>query len=285
LILFQLGDLIGAEHYFAAGLQYFDDPSYQRNPTGGVIAAFGTGSWIAWLLGHTDAARERETQMMAAARGKNPFFEAFSDYSSAAIHQYMREYELAEAIAERGLDLSEKHQFPQMAAYSRCILGRARAELGRPVEGVALIRQAIADLGELGSNIGLSTWTAYLAEAQERAGTISEALETIDQVLHSNSAKYPYRPEALRVRGELRLKLREPETAEINFREAIALAQTMSAKAWELRATISLAQLIRKKGKPDEARTMLADVYNWFTEGFDTADLKDAKALLDELST
>ena len=71
--------------------------------------------------------------------------------------------------------------------------------------------------------------------------------------------------------------------AEADFREAISIAQKMSAKAWELRATTSLARLLRKTRRRDEARTMLAEIYNWFTEGFDTADLKDAKALLDEL--
>ena len=70
----------------------------------------------------------------------------------------------------------------------------------------------------------------------------------------------------------------------MDFREAIRSRSTMGAKAWELRATMSLARLLRDTGRRDEARTMLADIYNWFTEGFDTADLKDAKALLDELS-
>ena len=85
-------------------------------------------------------------------------------------------------------------------------------------------------------------------------------------------------------RGELRLKIGQTALAEADFRESIALAQKMRAKGWELRATMSLARLLAKQGKRDEARTMLADIYNWFTEGFDTADLKDAKALLDELS-
>jgi predicted ATPase len=82
----------------------------------------------------------------------------------------------------------------------------------------------------------------------------------------------------------LRLKLGQTDSAEGDFREAIALARKMSGKTWELRATTSLARLLAKQSKRDEARAMLADVYNWFTEGFDTADLKDAKALLDELS-
>jgi predicted ATPase len=88
----------------------------------------------------------------------------------------------------------------------------------------------------------------------------------------------------LRLRGELRLMQGDAKLAEADFREAVALAQSMSAKAWELRATTSLARLLDKQGNRDEARTMLAAIYNWFTEGFDTADLKDAKALLDQFS-
>jgi predicted ATPase len=87
----------------------------------------------------------------------------------------------------------------------------------------------------------------------------------------------------LRLRGELRLKQGHSELAEADFREAIALARNMSAKAWELRATTSLARLLSNQSKRAEARAMLAEIYNWFTEGFDTADLKDAKSLLDEL--
>ena len=85
-------------------------------------------------------------------------------------------------------------------------------------------------------------------------------------------------------RGDLHLKIGRAEPAEADFREAIALAQKMSAKAWEQRATMSLARLLDKQGRRDEARTMLAEIYGWFTEGFDTADLKDARALLDELN-
>ncbi len=89
---------------------------------------------------------------------------------------------------------------------------------------------------------------------------------------------------SLRVRGVLRLKQGQAKLAEEGFREAIAIAREMGAKAWELRATTSLADLFAKQGRRDEARTMLAEIYGWFTEGFDAADLKDAKALLDELS-
>jgi predicted ATPase len=92
-----------------------------------------------------------------------------------------------------------------------------------------------------------------------------------------------FRPHILKCRGEPRLTLGLTALADADLREAIALAQKVSAKAFQLRATMSLARLLDKQGKCDEARAMLTDIYNWFTEGFDTADLKDAKALLNEL--
>jgi tetratricopeptide (TPR) repeat protein len=129
----------------------------------------------------------------------------------------------------------------------------------------------------------ISSVTACLAAAQERAGAIADALETLEQALQLNPAEMFYRPEIFRLRGELRLKQGQTESAEADFREAIALAQKMGAKAWELRTTMSLARQLRETGRPEEARTALAKIYNWFTEGFDTADLKDAKALFEEL--
>jgi hypothetical protein len=149
---------------------------------------------------------------------------------------------------------------------------------------VALIRQGLAGLAEAGSRMSITHLITNLAEAQGLDGKVGDALITIEEVLQANPAELVFRPNALTCRGELRLKLGDAHRAEADFREAIALAQKMQAKAWELRATMSLARLLASQGRRDEARTMLADIYGWFTEGFDTADLKDAKALLDELS-
>jgi tetratricopeptide (TPR) repeat protein len=196
----------------------------------------------------------------------------------------MKEFEPAEALATRALELSEEHQFSYPKAHSQVVLGHARAQLGRATEAMALIRQGIAGLLEAGSPLGIGKYTAYLAAAQERVGVVDDALETIERALQTNADELVYRPETLRLRGELRLRLGLTEPAVSDFREAVELAKTMSAKSWELRATISLARLLAKQGRSDEARAMLADIYNWFTEGFDTPDLKDAKALLDDLS-
>jgi tetratricopeptide (TPR) repeat protein len=123
-----------------------------------------------------------------------------------------------------------------------------------------------------------------LAAAQEREGAIGDALATVEQALQANPDELVARPEILTLRGELRLKQGQTELAESDFREAIALARTMAAKAFELRATMSLARLLARHDRRDEARSILGEIYGWFTEGFDTADLKDAKALLAELS-
>ncbi len=123
-----------------------------------------------------------------------------------------------------------------------------------------------------------------LAEALVRAGEDREALEVADRALASLGEFRILEAEAYRVRGEALLAQSEPrwEEAERCFCAAIETARRQGAKAWELRATMSLAPLLRDTNRHDEARAMLAEIYNWFTEGFDTADLKDAKALLEE---
>ncbi len=283
-IRFFRGDLAGAEKHFTAGQKFFNDPTFRQLPGATAVNTFGVASCNAWILGRADVARQREVQMMAAANGNNPYDLAWSWYWAALLRAYMREYEATESLAVQALELCEKHQFPQVAGYSRCILGSARAQLGRASEGIGLIRQGIATRLKAGARSSSVRYATYLADALARDGAIVEALETVEQALHSNSDQLDYRSETIRLRGELRLKQGQSELAEADFREAIALAQKMGAKAWELRTTMSLARMLDSQGKRDQARAMLAEIYGWFTEGFDTADLKDAKALLDELS-
>jgi predicted ATPase len=142
----------------------------------------------------------------------------------------------------------------------------------------------MADLLRLGVRGMFTSYPMYLAEAQGRAGALVDALETIGQGLEITPDELIYRPETLRVRGELRVKQGATEAAKTDFRDAIAHAQKMCARMSELRASMSLARLLRDTGRPDKARIMLAEIYNWFTEGFDLPDLKEAKALLDQLS-
>jgi class 3 adenylate cyclase/tetratricopeptide (TPR) repeat protein len=284
LVRFYRGDLAGAEKYFTTGLKFFDDPGFRQLPSGPAIAAFGWASWTAWMLGRADVARERLAKMRLAVRPANPHDLPWSDARAAELHILMRENESAEASAARALELCEKHLFPSDAATSRCALGHARAELGRAADGIALMRQGIDAWVQIGQRISVDRYIMWLAAAQLRAGAIGDAFETVEQALNFNPDELVYRPEALRIRGEVRLKQGDLQLAEADFRDSISIARGMGAKAWELRTTMSLARLFANRGRRGEARTMLAEIYNWFTEGFDTADLRDAKALLDELS-
>jgi tetratricopeptide (TPR) repeat protein len=198
------------------------------------------------------------------------------------VQTLLREYRQAEASAAIALELSEKHQYSTFAGISRVHLGHARAESGRVIEGILLMRRGIDDLLRIGRHPGLSRWILFLATAQQRTGQLVDALETVEQALRLNPEVLIARPEGLRVCGEIRFKEGEIDRAEADFRESIALARTMGAKALELRSTMSLARLLDQRGRRDEARAMLAEIYDWFIEGFDIADLKEAKTLLEQ---
>jgi tetratricopeptide (TPR) repeat protein len=276
------GDLAGCETHFAVGLKFFE-AKFVPAPVG-VVVNLGVASWNAWLLGRFDLARERERQTIEAANSKDPFEVANSMALTAFLRVLARDYDQAERFATQAVDISDKHHFDWLAATARCLLGFALVQIGQASEGNGLICEGLARLSEIGSGVGVSRLTALLAAAQEHENSLSEAVATVEKAIHANPDELAYRPETLRIRGEIQLKLGSPELAEADFRAAIALAQEIGAKAWELRSTLSLARLIADNGRRDEARTILADIYNWFTEGFDTADLKEAKVLLDELS-
>ncbi len=245
----------------------------------------GYASLGAYILGHAEQARGRNAQAIALARDhKSPFLLAGSRSFEGYLSRWLREPQRAADAAGESVAISDQHGFSFTSHSSRIILGWARAQLGNPEEGVALIRQGMAGLAGTGARADITNALTILAEAQALDGALEDALTTLDEALQANPEELWCRPNILKWRGDLRLKVGRDEPAEADFREAIAIAQKMSAKAWELRASTSLARLLAKQGKRDEARAMLAEIYNWFTEGFDTADLKDAKALLDGLS-
>jgi class 3 adenylate cyclase/tetratricopeptide (TPR) repeat protein len=283
MVHFYRGDLAGAEEYFTTGRKFFDGLVLKKNPVGNAIAVFGHASWTAWMLGRADVARERLVNMRLVVNSANSHDLAWADLYEARLHVLMREQEAAETLAAHALELCEKHGFPSDAAESRCALGHARAQLGRAAEGITLIRQGIDTWIGVGQRLTVPHFITSLATAQLHADAVGDALETIEQALNFNPEELAWRPETLRIRGEVRLHQADLRLAEADFRDAMTLARSMGAKAWELRATTSLARLLAQQNRRDEARAMLTEIYNWFTEGFDTADLKDARALLDEL--
>jgi class 3 adenylate cyclase/tetratricopeptide (TPR) repeat protein len=280
-VRYSVGDLAGAEERFMAGLKFFDDPDFAQLPLGPVMV-FGFASWNAWTLGQAVVACAREARVMAAGN-TSPYLRAWSAYYAAGLRLRLREYEQAEALAAQALKLAEQLQLAHLVGAARITLGEARSRLGRAAEGTELIRRGIAEIIEIGAHIHISLATAALAAALGREGAAAEALETIERAPRANPQELFYQPEILRIRGELRLKQSQTELAEADFREALALAHKMGAKAYELRATMSLARLLASKGRWEEAHQRLAEIYNRFTEGFDTANLREAKALLEQL--
>ena len=278
------GDLRGAEKHFIAGAATFEAAA-KRFPI--LAVSFGHGSHVAWMLGHTDAARERARKAIATATDlKSPFELANALYFAAILQVFLREFADAMTTAGAAVALSEEHGFKQCAAEARHFLGLTKAALGYPSEGMTLVRLGQDGLNELNEGRAVGGMTLFLSctsMTQALDGKVHEALATIEKALQENPGELAWRTDAVRIRGEVQLRLHQTDAAESDFRDAIALAQQIGAKAWELRASMSLARLLAKQGKRDDARAMLAEIYGWFTEGFDTADLKDAMALLDEL--
>ena len=204
---YYLGDFVGSEEHFTAGLRSFNDPAFHDQGAATLVAAFAFASWNARVLGHIDVARERITRMMEVVNASNPYEVAFSWMFDALHRLGLKEYEQAEASAARALDFAEKHQMPQPAAYTRFALGQSRTQLGRTAEGIALIRQGLAAMLEIGMRLTVPYVIAELAVAQERDGAIADALETVERALQAEPKELlNYRPEAFKLRGELRLK-------------------------------------------------------------------------------
>jgi tetratricopeptide (TPR) repeat protein len=229
--------------------------------------------WNAWMLGRPDQARTRVGCAFAMIED-DAYSQTSIRWVAAKLHVMLREPEQAADVAAQAMALCEEHGFDEIGLWAKGELGWALAHLGRVDEGLDLARNATPLL-----TVALTC----LAEVQLLAGRLGDAARSLDEALTLVPEEGCWRPETMRLRGEVHRTLGEHEQGETQFRSAIALAQERSAKSWELRAAMSMVRLMGEQGRRREARDLLAPVYGWFTEGFDTADLKDANALLDEL--
>jgi predicted ATPase len=193
---------------------------------------------------------------------------------------------MAAEHAEAMVALSAEQGFADFLLQGNFARGAALAELGQIDEGIAQMRDTLAAMPSVGRELKRPYDLATLAAAYGKAGRTDDALALVAQALAlvESRAERVWEAGIYRVKGELLLESRRSSEAETCFRHAIDIARRQSAKSLELRAVMSLSRLLRKQGKKKEARQVLAEIYGWFTEGFDTADLKDAKALLQELS-
>jgi len=276
-----IGDLQGVEDHFVSGEAFLSDRDLRR-----YFAATWTLSmagWNAWIMGRADEARARMRRAVATIED-DAFARVVEQWNSSCLHVMLREPEQAALLAAQAIATAGEHGFRQFGWGPRMARGWVQAQLGHSDEGANLIREALTAYRANGSLVSVPTRLTWLAEAQAQGGALADALRTIEEALTVNPAERYWRPETLRLRGHIRRRQSEEELAEADFRDAIALAREMSARAWELRATTSLARLWRDQGRRAEARDLLAPIYGWFTEGFATPDLKEAKALLSDLA-
>jgi class 3 adenylate cyclase/tetratricopeptide (TPR) repeat protein len=204
------------------------------------------------------------------------------------LYHVRREPEAVREVAEAAMALGEEHGFPEWLEWGRWLHGWALAELGDIERGVAEMEAGLAGFVPIGGVPRQAFTAAMLAKGYEKLGRIDQAIAMLEdqRVRIERSGERLDEAELYRVKGEL-LYARDGaggSEGESCLRKAIEIARRQESRWWELRATMSLARLLDKQGRRNEARTMLAEIYGWFTEGFDTADLKDAKALLDELA-
>jgi predicted ATPase len=201
---------------------------------------------------------------------------------------FARNVATARACGNDCAALASEHGFAQWAAYGRVLQGWAGAQEGEATAGIDRIRDGMAAAETTGTRVRAPLFLTLLAEALALAGKVEEGLAALDDALAKSGAsgEKSWDAEIHRLRGELtgRLPHPDPAKAEESFRTALAIAREQGTRGYELCAATSLARLWREQGRRTEARDLLAPLYGWFSEGFDTADLKEAKALLDELA-
>jgi predicted ATPase len=188
---------------------------------------------------------------------------------------------------EEVLALATEHGFPVYLGSALAYRGRSLIALDKAQEGLALLTQALAQLRSIGCSAGSPLLLTSLAEAHAILGQSAEARKYLAETVQfvETTEERLYEAELLhRVPGDLLNAAGDRSGAERHYRQAIAVAERQSSKLFQLRASTSLARLWRDQGKRSEARDLLAPIYGWFTEGFDAPDLKEARALLDELA-
>jgi predicted ATPase len=251
--------------------------------------ALSYSTCVLFILGYPSRALSRSRDTLSWARELN--------YPHALVHSLntISTYNLvrctdteAKAMLEEQVALAEEHRISFWLPFATLMLGRVLALQGETARGLGLSRKSFADMTATHQALFTPFNLALIAQTCESVGQIDEALDLLADALEAveRTGERHSEAELHRLKGEwLLVHRRQPGEAEDSLKRALAVARRQDAKMFELRAATSVARLWRDQGKRHEARDLLAPVYGWFAEGFDTLDLKGAKALLDELSS
>ena len=290
--LLWLGVLDAARAHLEQGMACYDPQQHRaytalyRNDPG--VACLFYAAVALWVLGYPDQALHRSLEAVALAREQShPFSLAFAVVGAAGLHQFRREAGAVQEQAAAVITLSAEHGFIQWLTAGTILDGWALAEQGRQAEGIVQMRQGLEAWRTTGAELTMPYYLSLLAGAYGAVGQSEEGLHVLAEALSlgEKTGECWCEAELYRLKGELLLSLsrdHHPEAATC-FHHALDVARRQHATSWELRAATSLARLWQSQGKRQEARALLAAIYGWFTEGFDTADLQEAKRLLEEL--
>jgi predicted ATPase/class 3 adenylate cyclase len=286
-----LGDFIAARVLFER-CHHLNDPVH-RAVYASVAAEDVYSVMLGYLgltlafLGHVDEARSRIQQAISEARRLDHAFTlAFVLDWACGVHQVCSLATEVQQYAEELVAVASEHGFPLWVGYGASYQGWSLAALGQPQEGLALLTNALEALRGTGAVVSTPWTLTLLGETHVMLGQPVEALNCVDeatQIIAATDERY-FESELNRLRGDLLIAMEDRFAAEQSYHQARAIAERQSAKLFELRAATNLARLWHNQGKRNEARDLLAPIYSWFSEGFDTPVLKEAKALLDQLA-
>jgi predicted ATPase len=294
-----LGEFPATQAHFAQGIALYDPKQhrahafrYGQDP--GMMCRAYAGVTL-WLLGYPDQALQQSHEALTLAQELAHSYSLATALAFAGwVHHFRREGQLTRERAEAAIALASEQGFKVLVAQGTIFQGWALTKgyaepdtrEGQRKKGLAKIQEGLAAWRATGAKVFRPYGLALLAEAYAQVGQIEEGLTLLGEAMTvaNDTGERRWEAELHRLRGELLLALSTEQYAEAEtcFHQALDIARRQEARSWELRAAMSLSRLWQRHGKLQEARELLAPIYAWFTEGFDTADLQEAKALLEE---
>ncbi len=293
VILFALGEFTASREHLKQTISFYEPRQHHhemvflRGSDAGV-SAIAYDACNLWCLGYPDQALRLSQEALTLARKLgHPFSLAdVLGFAGCMFQLLHRNGQMVLEAADALIQLSVEKSFASWYGAGCQHRGEALVLLGEYEQGISQIRHGMDSFGSIDAHVNQTITFGLFAEAQAKLGRIVDGLKSLDEALDlvEHTDERHWEAELHRIKGEIMLMQADDGKAEVSFLKAIQVAQRQRAKSWELRATIDLARLWHRQGRVDDALAILGKIYNWFTEGFDTNDLVEARALLEEMT-